>query len=151
MDNLSLVKSYINKIKVMQLATCKDGQPYSVNLHFYADEDLNIYWISLESRRHSVEIKDNAKTCASFKVHENTDQEDWVVGISIEGEAELLGRNLDDEVAKEFIKKLSKGSSLAEDMASGKNEHRWYVLRPSKITIFDNKTYPKDPKVEIEL
>jgi uncharacterized protein YhbP (UPF0306 family) len=151
MDNLSLVKQYVNQIKVMQLATCKDGQPYAVNIHFYADEDLNIYWISLTSRRHSIEIEENSKVCAALKVHENTEEENWVVGISVEGRAELLGQEVPEGAAQGFISKLNKDENLARDIASGENKHRWYVLRPSKIALFDNKTYPENPRVEINL
>ncbi len=66
-----LIRQYLPKINVMQLATSVDSQPWLCIVHYYSDEDLNFYWISTPERRHSQEIKDNQKAAAAILVHEN--------------------------------------------------------------------------------
>lgn len=92
------IREYLQTNNVIQLATAKDGQPWLCNVHFYADHDLNIYWRSTTERRHSKEIADNPKVAAVIKVHENTPQEDYVIGLTIEGTAELLAEATDHAV-----------------------------------------------------
>jgi nitroimidazol reductase NimA-like FMN-containing flavoprotein (pyridoxamine 5'-phosphate oxidase superfamily) len=141
-----LIKSYLPTKNVMQLATCADNQPYAVNLHYYSDDKFNIYWISTETRRHSLEINKNNKACAVIKIHENTEDENWVIGISIEGEAELLGSNVSENVAKGFQAKLNKTDERMKSILDGSDAHRFYVLRPKKITLFDSKSFSDDPR-----
>ena len=141
-----LIKKYLPTKNVMQLATCADNQPYAVNLHYYSDDKFNIYWISTETRRHSLEINKNNKACVVIKIHENTEDENWVIGISIEGEAELLGSNVSENVAKGFQAKLNKTDERMRAILDGSDAHRFYVLRPKKITLFDSKSFSDDPK-----
>ena len=151
MDLKELIEQYLPTINVMQLATSRDNRPYAVNIHFYSD-GLNIYWISTEARRHSEELKLNPKACAALKIHENTEEEDWVVGLSLEGEAMVVDVNdLDPSVVEGFIAKLNTAPTLKEDIASGKNPHKFYVLKPTKATLFDNKTFPENPRQELNL
>ena len=141
-----LARGYVPTKNVMQLATCADNQPYAVNIHYYSDDDLNIYWISAEGKRHSLEIAKNNKACAAIKIHENTTDEDWVVGISIEGEAELLGLNFSEDVAKGFQTKLNKTDEAMKAILDGSAPYKFYVLRPKTITLYDNKSFPDSPR-----
>src|SRR6185312_12632726 len=112
MDPKELIKQYANQKKVMQLATAVDNQPYACNVHFYADDELNFYWISTEARRHSQEIAKNPKVSATVLVHENTSDENYVVGLTIVGEAELLGSEVDDDIGNAFVAKLGHRPAL---------------------------------------
>lgn len=143
-----LIRQYINQAKVMQLATTVDNQPWVCHLHFYADEALNLYWISTEVRRHSLEIATNPKVAVTILVHENTEQENYVIGLSITGKAELLGDDIDKKIAESYVKKTARAASLVEDIKSGKNPHKFYRIKPSKIVLFDSKDFPENPRQE---
>lgn len=73
------------------------------------------------------------------------------MGISIEGEVEFLGSNVSKDVAKSFQSKLNKKDELMEAILNSTNPHKFYVLKPTRITLFDNKTFPDEPKKVLEL
>ena len=146
-----LVKKYLEQINVMQLATCSDDQPRACTVHYYSDENLNFYWISTLARKHSQDIKQNGKVAAAVLVHENTPSENYVIGISVEGVAELIGEHLDKKIGNGYVAKLGKDSNFLPDIASGKNPHKFYRLTPSKIVLFDNKNFPDSPRQELKL
>jgi len=50
----------------MQLATALDNQPWVCSVWFAADKDLNIYWFSSTTRRHSGEVLKNKKVAAAI-------------------------------------------------------------------------------------
>lgn len=143
-----LTAEYLQQTNVLQLATCVNNKPYVVNLHYYSDADDNIYWISTPERRHSQEIQQNPQACIVVKAHENTPEEPWVAGLTIEGSVEYLGEDPGDGVAAAYVAKLDKPAKLPEDILSGINPHKFYKLTPTHISLFDTKNFPKDPKQE---
>lgn len=151
MEPLDLVKKYINTVNVLQLATSVNDDPWVCNLHYYADENLNLYWISTEERKHSKHIAKNPQVAAAIKVHENTEDADFVIGITIQGIAELIGDDPGDKIGKGFIHKHNKPEKLLDDIESGANPHKFYVLRPTKIVLFDSKEFPNQPRQETTL
>ena len=151
MEPVELVKRYLSQTNVMQLATSDNGQPWACTVHYYSDDDFNFYWISLLSRKHSLDIKQNNKVAAAVLFHENTSAEPYVIGISLEGTAELIGDQIDEKTSVAYIKKLAKDPSLLTNIATGKNQHKFYRLKPSKIILFDSKNFPDDPRQEVVL
>lgn len=143
-----LVKKYLSEQRVMQLATVSDNQPWACNIHYYSDDNLNFYWISTTDRRHSQDIAQNSQVAAAVLVHEDVPGENYVIGISVEGQAELIGQNIDEQTAAAYLAKLGKEPSLIKDIASGQNPHKFYRLVPSKIVLFDSKNFPKNPRQE---
>jgi len=135
----------------MQLATSQNDQPWACTLHYYSDKDLNIYWVSTLERQHSQDIAKNPNVAAAILVHENTPEERYVIGLSIQGKAELIGEQVPEEIGKGYIQKLGRDSSLLSDIASGKNLHKFYKLTPSKIILFDSKNFSDNPRQEIVL
>jgi uncharacterized protein YhbP (UPF0306 family) len=149
MNAEAIVKELINKANVMQMATSIDNKPWVCNLHFYADSENNLYWISTEARLHSEHIKANPNTAATILIHENTSQENYVIGLSISGESELLGSEVAESIAQGYINKLGRDQQLLKDIKSGQNPHKFYKMKPSKIILFDNKDFPDNPRIEL--
>ena len=146
-----LLREYLPTKKVMQLATSAGDQPYACNIHYYSDEDLNFYWRSTLARRHSREIEKNPKIAVTILVHENTPAENFVIGVTVVGTAELIGQRIDDQIGVAYIQKLGLKPELLTAIASGKDPHRFYKLKPTKIVLFDNKNFPEGPRQELEL
>jgi nitroimidazol reductase NimA-like FMN-containing flavoprotein (pyridoxamine 5'-phosphate oxidase superfamily) len=139
------VRQYVNQVNIMQLATCSDNQPWVVTVHFYADDDLNFYWTSRPDRRHSKELAVNPKVSSTALVHENTSQEDWVIGLTVSGEAKLI-ENVDAKIAQAYIGKLLKDPNLPANIKNGTDPAKWYILKPTSIIWFDTKNFPTDPR-----
>lgn len=145
-----LIKQYLDQVNIMQLATAVDNQPWACTVHYYADDALNLYWVSTLERKHSQDIAKNPKVAAAIMVHENTLAEPYVMGISTEGTAELIAQNVTDEIAAGYAAKHGKDSDMPA-IAAGKHAHKFYRLKPSRIVLFDNKNFPEDPRKELRL
>lgn len=133
---------------IMQLATSSNDRPWACNIHYYSDEDLNFYWISTTDRRHSQDIADNPQVAATILAHENTPEENYAIGITVEGTAELIGENIDEQIGEAYVRKHGKAQNLIRDIASGNNPAKFYRLKPARIVLFDNKNFPDDPRKE---
>lgn len=145
-----LVRQYLDKIKIMQLATSVNDQPWACTVHFYADKDFNIYWVSSTERRHSQDLTQNPKAAATVMAHENTPDENYVVGITAEGTVELISTGVPDEVVQGYMLKQGEDSNM-DDIVNGNNLHKFYRLKPSWIVLFDNKHFPDNPRQEWQL
>lgn len=144
-----LVKKYLDEVNIMQLATSDNDQPWACNLHFYADDDLNIYWFSSEDRIHSTHIANNPNAAIAFKVLEDSSKQKDVIGVSIAGEAKCLGSKFDKEIAKNFIKKHKKPADYLDNILDGTGVSKCYVLKPRKIILFDTKNFPNEPRQSV--
>jgi uncharacterized protein YhbP (UPF0306 family) len=146
MNAKDLIKQYINQPIIMQLATCVNNQPWVCTVHFYADDKLNLYWVSRNDRRHSKEIKVNPKVSATILIHENTATEDWVIAVTLEGIAEVVDESIIQNVGQDYVNKTAKDPELLAKIVDGPD--KFYRLIPSSIVLFDNKNFPKDPRQE---
>jgi uncharacterized protein YhbP (UPF0306 family) len=140
-----IVRTSIAKANIMQLGTTAGNQPWICTVHFYADEDLNFYWCSDVTRRHSKELENNSKAAAYFLVHENTPDEDYVIGISVEGTAELLKEN-PEAACKGYCQKLGKPDETLRALLS--SQKAMYKLTPKNFVLFNNKDFPDNTRQE---
>ena len=88
MDLKKLIEDYLKEAKLMQLATSANNQPWACSVWFGSDEDLNIYWFSSTTRRHSKEVMENPKVGAAVVLPHTP--EDAPRGLQLEGTARLL-------------------------------------------------------------
>jgi uncharacterized protein YhbP (UPF0306 family) len=88
MDIEQIIRENIDKSLHMSLATVSGNKPWVCEVHFVYDNDLNLYWRSEESRRHSQEIAANPHVAGNI-VHQHASGE-MPLGIYFEGQAELL-------------------------------------------------------------
>jgi len=132
----------------MQLATSANDKPWACTVHYYSDKDLNFYWISTVEREHSKNIAQNPNVSAAILVHEDTPEEHYIIGISLEGKAELIGEELPGQLGQDYIKKLGRPPTLLTDIATGKNPHKFYRLKPTRLVLFDTKNLTGNPRGE---
>lgn len=53
------IRDYLPAVIHLSLSTCKDDKPWVCEVHYVYDDELNLYFRSKPSRRHSLEIMDN--------------------------------------------------------------------------------------------
>jgi uncharacterized protein YhbP (UPF0306 family) len=150
MDPKQLAKEYVKQFNVMQLATAEDNDPWICTVHFYADDELNFYWVSSTDRHHSRHIAKNPLASATFVVHENTPEEGYVISVTASGKAEVV-TDVADEIRKAYIAKLHKPANLLPDSDDSANLQKFYRLKPDSIIVFDTKNFPKNPRQEFSL
>lgn len=151
MEPKAIVSKYLPLINIMQLATSSDDRPYLCTVHYYSDSELNLYWTSMLERNHSKEIARNPRVAAYVLVHENTPAEDYVIGITFIGKAELIGREIDEETASSYAAKLRDDPSFVRKVKDDTTPFKFYKLTPERIILFNNKDFPEEPRQVIDL
>lgn len=146
------IKEMLPTKRVLQLATSKNNMPWLCTVHFYNDEQGNIYWVSTKERRHSRELLDNKSAVATVVMHEDSPEEDYVISITIEGHVELINDPARiDQIATSYIDKLGKPSSVFDKVKDADDSLQLYCLKPHEISVFDNKNFPDNPKQEFNI
>lgn len=124
--------------KTIQLATLHDGKPWICTVWFVYDNELNLYWLSLPDRRHSLDIALSPDVAAAIAI--KTD--DPTVGIQMKGRAEVVSDNsIVEETMDRYYQKYGQGDKFYKNFIDGKNQHQLYKLCPNEITIFDESKY----------
>lgn len=133
----------------MQLGTVAGDQPWVCTVRFVTDDNNNIYWASLPTRRHSQEIADHAKVSCAIVVQDKLDKP--VIGIQIAGTAEMLPVPLGNtEMVTKYARTFGRDQEWIDDFVVGKTEHRLYKLQPAKIYIIDEENLPKGQRLQAE-
>lgn len=129
------IRDYLPDVIHMSLATCADGKPWVCEVHFAYDEDLNIYFRSTPSRRHSQEIAQNPNVAGNIVMqHRLTDKPR---GVYFEGTAEDLQGVDENHIAYKSINgRLSLGPKILEE-ARLEDGHKFYKIRVSDYYLFD--------------
>src|ERR1700754_574057 len=81
-----LIKKYLAQGRVMQIATVSGDQPWICTVYYVEDGDLNLYWLSFPTRRHSQEIAKHNKVAIAVPVKFNKP----ITGIQVEGSVEIV-------------------------------------------------------------
>lgn len=128
------IRDYIQQIVHMSLGTCKDGRPWVCEVHFAYDDDLNLYFRSLTSRRHSQEIAENPQVSGNivrqFKLGEVP------LGVYFEGVAKLLpAGDEQNEAFARISKRLGKGPEALEEAKSPEG-HQFYKISVQNWYVF---------------
>jgi uncharacterized protein YhbP (UPF0306 family) len=143
MDIKELAKDHIKNSYVMQLATSRDNKPWICNVHFLADDDLNMYWMSVPNCRHSEDLAANPLAAVAIAVH----TEMPLIGVQIEGKVEQLEFADHEPLLHRYAARHNR-ADFVENALSGKAPFRLYRLTPTLISIFDLKNFPHSPKQE---
>lgn len=150
MNALEIAKRCFDEGRAMQLGTSHDGQPRVNSVYYVTSDDYrNVYWMSEPRRRHSQDLKHDARAAGAIAI-----KTDWpVVGLQFTGVGDIV-HDLDeikkvtekynqkyDYVAKGFIKRYEEG----------KNKHLFYKLTIASLELFDENNFPEGPiKVTLE-
>lgn len=147
-DLRKLIKEYLQEAKLMQLATSSENQPWVCSVWFAADEQLNIYWISSTTRRHSDEVLENPKVAGAIVLPQTP--KDVPRGLQFQGIAELLTHKNDIEKAiSVYAGRIFSKEKIAELMASESKPHRFYKIKPLQFVLFDVVNFPDNPRQEL--
>src|SRR5665213_2243900 len=134
MDVEKAVREYIDKSVHMSLATSSDNAPWVCEVHFAYDENLNIYFRSLKSRRHSKEIAKNNKVAGD--IIDKYGVGDPVVGVYFEGKAELLGPGKEQDTAFKVLRERVDAAEDAREEAKREDGHQFYKITVKNWYVF---------------
>lgn len=147
MDIEKVIREYLAGLFHMSLATSSNGQPWVCEVHFATDENLNIYFRSLESRRHSQEIAQNPKVAGNMV--EQHGLEDKPRGVYFEGSAQKLADVNENHPAYLAIhERLGVGTEILED-ASRDGGHKFYKITVANFYLFDARESSPSQKYQL--
>lgn len=148
MDPLELIRQYLPKGRMMQIATVSGDQPWICTVYFVEDDDLNLYWLSLPTRRHSQEIAAHSKVAVAVPIKFDKP----VTGIQAEGVAEpVTDKQTIADIMRRYVDRYNSGQQFYDLFVAGQNQHVLYKFTPSKYVLFDEVTFPDDGRKEINL
>lgn len=133
-DVEATVRELINKTIHMSLATSRDNKPWVCEVHFAYDDELNLYWRSLKSRRHSQEIAENPYVAGN--VIDKYEVGQAVEGLYFEGKAELLQPGAEQDKAFELLRARVDASEDAIQDAANEDGHQFYKLSVENWCVF---------------
>lgn len=134
MDIEKVIRDYLPQIVHMSLATSKDNKPWVCEVHFAYDDNLNLYFRSLASRRHSQEIAANSNV--SGNVVRQHELGEYPLGVYFEGTAEMLQAGDEQNKAFELIKARLKASDDILTEAQDPDGHQFYKITVTNWYVF---------------
>lgn len=130
----AVVRAYIKPLVHLSLATVNGDAPWVCEVHFAYDDDLNLYFRSLTSRRHSQEIAKNPKIAGNivkqFGVGERP------TGVYFEGAAELMSAGNERIQALDLLKERLKIPQDIHSEAEREDGHQVYKISAAKWYVF---------------
>ncbi len=136
MDLEKIVREYIDKSVHLSLGTSKDNKPWVSEVHFAYDEDLNLYYRSLRTRRHSEEIALNPNVAGNIVRQHALGEVPHA--IYFEGTAAMITDDAERQrVFPYFSKRLRSNESVLEEVRRD-DGHQFY-----KITVATWYTFGK--------
>lgn len=146
MDPKDLIRQYLQDGRVMQVATVKNGSPWISTVYFVTDKAMNLYWLSLPTRRHSREIMEDNRVAIAIAAKQDLP----VIGLQAEGDVEVVTYSGTVKgIMEKYIAKYGAGHDFYDNFVLHKNAHRMYKFRPTRFSLFDEVHFPKDSPVEV--
>ena len=150
MNLRKLIEEYLKEAKLMQLATSIDNQPWVCSVWFAADKDLNIYWFSSTSRRHSKEVMKNQKVAAAIALPQTP--KDTPRGLQLQGVAEQVTSKRDVlKAISLFVSRIFTKEQITNFMKLKGNPHKFYKIKPTQFVLFDAVNFPDSSRQALNL
>lgn len=121
-----IIREYIDKSLHMSLATVSGDKPWVSEVHFAYDDDLNLYFRSLPTRRHSQEIAANPNVAGNI-VHQHTIDE-YPNAIYFDGTAEEITDQSQFEMIFPYFKQRLGADESVVDEAGRPDGHHFYKI-----------------------
>lgn len=154
MDLCNLVREYLENAIVMQFATCRGARPWVCSVCFSFDDELNLYWFSERSTRHSKEIAENSAVAGAVVQPHAVGSP--VRGLQFSGvAAELTGP---EEIRRALLSNAQRYgvgpervSTLQGELESGSASYGIYRIRPDMFVLYDALHFADSPRKELIL
>ena len=134
----------------MHLATSVGNQPWVCSVGFAADADLNVYYFSAITRRHSEEVVKNNKVAGAIVLPQSP--KDPPRGLYFQGAAEILNNQEDiDGAISVYADRIFPKEKIKEFMNNKDKPHKFYKIKPTSFVLFDAVNFPNNPRQELNL
>lgn len=149
MNLQSLITHYLDTAQQLQLATSLNNKPWCVTVYFAHDNLYNLYWLSMADTRHSQELLINPQVAGAIISAQNYGQP--AIGLSVEGHARLIETNAEIEQHFEAYGERYNCHGRVQSIIDGSDGHKLYQLVPERFVLFDQVSFPNQPRQIWEL
>lgn len=121
-----VIREYLPQVIHMSLGTSRDNKPWVCEVHFAYDDELNLYYRSFTTRRHSQEIAANPQVAGSIVkqhvIHESPK------GVYFEGTASIVKPGEEQLKAFQYLnQRIQEGDGILEE-AQQPNGRQFYKI-----------------------
>lgn len=121
-----IIREYIDKTVHMSLGTSRGERPWVCEVHFVYDDMLNLYFRSLESRRHSQDIAANPHVAGNVVRQHAVDE--YPHAIYFEGTAAMIADDGERQKLFPLFQSRLKASDVILDEAKSPDGHQFYKI-----------------------
>jgi uncharacterized protein YhbP (UPF0306 family) len=133
-DVENIIREYLPSVIHLSLATVKGDKPWVCEVHYAFDEDLNLYFRSLASRRHSEEVAENANVAGN--IVKQFQPGEPVLGVYFEGTAERLPAGEAQDKAFTCLRERFNLSDEIIAEATREDGHQFYKISVESWYVF---------------
>lgn len=151
-DAASLLREHLNNGKLMQLTTVSSiGEPWLCHVWYAVEKNLDLVFTSRATRRHSREIRENGRVAGGIVPFVPDGLGAKVQGVTFEG---LAVETAGDDTGAAYQIYVARWPHFewmvsVDEILSTSGESRLYRVKPSKYVIFDEISFPDDPRQEL--
>ena len=131
-DVRALVQQVLEKGHIFSLATVDDGGPWVSDVVYVYDDDLCIYWLSMEGTRHSRAILANPAVAGTVTISTRSQMPNEA--IQVEGTAEKIEGDIFPMAVKHLMKRGHAAPTREGEILEAKGQV-WYKLTPKKFCL----------------
>lgn len=144
MENLNqIVASILEKGFLMSLATVDKNGVWVCDVIYVHDSKFNIYWISNINTRYSNAILGSPKIAATITISNNSVEIN--LGLQIEGNAQQFKKDIPDLIVQHRLKRGKSATGESREILD--DDESWYMIKPTKIEIIDEKLWGFSKKI----
>lgn len=147
MNLRNLAREYLDTMKLMQLATINNGQPWICSVYFVTDDNFNLYWMSARERQHSQEILSNPNVAITVVKDAERKQALQIVGQVYEVTDKEL-RTVHELYTAKFGPNDYDLDEIKKYLPQGR---AYWVFKPTKMSFWDEVNFPDAPKQQVSL
>jgi len=130
----SEILSFLATQSTLTLATVNDqGQPLAASLFFVAAADLNLYWLSSPTSRHSLNLETNPG--AAVTIYKPTWTWAEIAGVQMEGEARALAAGVEWAAAGKIYRAKF---PFVREFEAEITRSTFYIFTPRWVRLVDN-------------
>lgn len=126
------VSDYLEKNRLMTLATSEKDIPWAATVFFAYDPDLNIYFISRPETRKTKHLHVNPNVSVAVNHHQS--KSGLVKGVQLEGTAKILDKNKDVKELEIFKKRHNWAEKYLHN-------HELFKITPKKVYYLDDELF----------
>jgi len=142
--SIEKIHSLLKECNAMSMATCDDNIPWAASVFFVADDAFNLYFVSGESSRHSLNVATNPSVAVTI----NKDHSDWfsISGLQMEGCVSISPAQERERVLALYLDKFPNLSRLRDNPSDEQEKlivdrlmgSDFYQIAPRGIRLIDN-------------